>query len=149
MWYPFFRGVVWCSARRNRWRHKRFCHNVPASDPRHVVASLEAQGTMPVDAKERLWTGVCLRQTLLRLETVFDTSEVITSRLLAVPLTQLTPLCRARLSRCLLLRSCGLLWPGCWCSEDDPTRSDLVVSSIVALRTQCASAGPIHRCASP
>ena len=87
--------------------------------------------TMPVYAKERLWTGVCLRQTLLRLEPVFDTCEVGTSRLLAVPLTQFTPLCRARLSRCLLLRSCGLLWPGSWRSEDDPTRSDLVVSSML------------------
>ena len=54
---------------------------------------------MPVDAKERLWRGVCLRQTLLRLETVFDTCEVGTSRPLGVPLTQFTPLCRARFSK--------------------------------------------------
>ena len=30
-------------------------------DPRHAVASLRALKTRPVDAKERLWTGVRLR----------------------------------------------------------------------------------------
>ena len=46
---------------------------------------------MPDDAKGRLRKSLqsCLRQTLLRLVTVLDTSEVGTSRLLAVPLGHL------------------------------------------------------------
>jgi len=46
---------------------------------------------MPEDAKGRLRTSLqsCLRQTLLRLGTRLDTSEVGTSRLLAVPLGHL------------------------------------------------------------
>ena len=49
------------------------------SDPRYIAASLEALGTT-VDAEERLWTGVCLRQTLLRLETVLCSSRCLSLR---------------------------------------------------------------------
>ena len=61
------------------------------SNPRRKADAFDAEGTMPDDAKERLRKSLqsCLRQTLLRLVTVLDTSEVGTSRLLAVPLGHL------------------------------------------------------------
>ena len=53
-----------------------------------------AQGTLAKDARERLRKSLqsCLRQTLLHLVTVLDTSELGTLRLLAVPLSHLRPL---------------------------------------------------------
>jgi len=66
-------------------------HNVTRllSNPRRKPETLEANWTMPDDAKKRLRKSLQsrLRQTLLRLVTVLDTSEVGTSRLLAVPLS--------------------------------------------------------------
>ena len=61
------------------------------SVPRHVADAPKEQWTMPDDAQERLWKSLqsCLRQTLLRLLTVLDTSELGTSKLLTVPMDHL------------------------------------------------------------
>ena len=92
----------------------------PITVSRYVVVSLQAQET---------------RCSVSR--PCSDTCEVGTSRLLAVPLTQFTPLCRAQLSRCLLLRSFGLLAPGSWCSEDDPTRMTSSCLACCTMNTIC------------
>jgi len=64
------------------------------SKPRREADALEAKGIMPDDAKERLRKSLqsCLRQTLLRLLSGLDMSEVGTTKLLAVPLGQLRTL---------------------------------------------------------
>ena len=61
------------------------------SNARRQADPVVAQGALPDDAKERLRKSLqsCLRQTLLRLVSVLDLSEVGTSQLLAVPLAHL------------------------------------------------------------
>ena len=61
------------------------------SGPRRKADALEALGTMPDDAKERLRKSQqsSLRHSLPRLLTGLDRSEVGTTQLLAVPLVQL------------------------------------------------------------
>ena len=124
------------------------------SDPRHVAASLEAQETMPDDAKERLRKSLqsSLRQTLLRLVTVLDISEVGTSKLLSVPVRHLHTLvprleCRRRLT-------CAEQWAslaealGGRKRSSSRRRTQCRVGG-ASLRAQLASASAVHCCASP
>ena len=114
-----FRGVVLCLARSNTCRHKRCWHFATMSQARST-----ARGCFARSSKDHAsW-----RQRATVDWSVFAT-DAAPSRdcswhvrswhfeALSVPLTQSTPLCRARFSRCLLLRSCVLLWPGSWCRE--------------------------------
>ena len=83
-----------CRVESFRSFHSSRCVTRLLSNPRREADPLEALGTMPDDAQERLRKSLqsCLRQTLLHLVTVLDTSEVGTSKLLSVPIRQLRTL---------------------------------------------------------
>ena len=89
---------------------------------------------MPDDAKERLRKSLqsCLRQTLLRLVTVLDTSEVGTSRLLTVPLNHLHTLVLVSSVQGL---ACGEQWAALAKSvrarEVTQRRHDVVLSGVL------------------
>ena len=123
-----------CRVESFRSFHRSRCVTRLLSDPRHVTASLEAQGTMPHDAQERLRKSLqsSLRRTLLRLVSVLDVEEIDTAKLLSVPLCCLQSLvpglrleelaCAeqwAALARCVAAR------------EVSAHRHDLVVSGVL------------------
>ena len=101
---------------------------------------------MPDDAKERLRKSLqsCLRQTLLRLVTVLDTSEVGTSRLLTVPLTHLHTLVPGSSVQGL---ACGEQWAALAKSvrarEVTQRRRDVDLVGRASLRAELASAGDL------
>ena len=117
-----------------RFFQRSLCVTRLLSNPRHVAASPEAQGTLPDDAKERLRKSLqpCLRQTLLRLVTVLDISEVGITRLLTVPLTHLHTLVPSSTDQGL---ACAEQWAALAKSAGARTltqrRRDLVVSGML------------------
>ena len=141
MWILFnrpFRGVVWCSAKKNRWRHKQCLHSATMSHYRFSVRGCFARSTgdYASSRQKRLWTGVCLRQTLLRLETCLTRAK-LALRASGGTTDSIHTFVLCSMSRCLLLGSGGLIWPGSWCSEDDPTRMTSSCLACCTMNTMC------------